>query len=517
MSEAPVARKKPGGHCGNCPRGAKVTARRRHAERKFGMNLAEYARYDGLGLAELVHTKQITPRELCALALAAVAKVNPTLNCVLQTFPERVARLDETRLPNGPFRGVPFLFKDLFLYEKGVLSEGGSQLTQGMMGDHDSELTLRFRKAGLINLGRAATPELGYSSTTSSRLAGITRNPWNPDRISGGSSGGSAVAVAAGIVPVVHGSDGGGSIRSPACFNGLVGLKPTRNRISEGPDSGEPLSGMAVNFALTRTVRDCATMLDAVAGPSPGDPNMAPTPARPFASEVGASPGKLRIACATKTFSGVPIAPEIVAATEKTAEVLRRLGHDVREAMPAIDWPGFNVANNIVWTATMAQGCDALGRKMGRTPSPSNLQRTTWACYEFGKRCTATDLLDAHDVFNVVRRQFGAFFEEHDVFLSPTCTKLAEPHAVYDADQPGMDAMAWTEHLFALEVFLVPFNVTGQPAISLPLHQTADGSQIGMHFAARFGDEATLFRLASVLEKELPWRDRRPPIHVAAP
>jgi amidase len=263
-------------------------------------------------------------------------------------------------------------------------------------------------------------------------------------------------------------------------------------------------------------VRDCAAVLDAVAGPAPGDPNMAPPPARPFLSEVGAAPGKLRIAYTTRTFSGVPIAPEIVAAVERTAEVLRRLGHDVREAMPRFEWPSFNVANNVIWTSNMAQGCDALGRKLGRTPSPDNLQRTTWACYEFGKRCTATELLDALDVFNTVTRRFGAFFEDHDVFLAPTCTKLAEPHAVYDADQPGMDAMAWTEHLFALEVFLVPFNVTGQPGISLPLHQADDGSQIGMHFAARFGGEATLFRLAGALEKELPWRDRRPPIHVAA-
>jgi amidase len=481
------------------------------------MNLEEYARFDGLGLAELVRTRQVKARELAELALAGIARVNPRLNCVIQAFPERAAKLDEARLPDGPYRGVPFLIKDLFLYETGVLSEGGSELTKGLVGDHDSGLMVRFREAGLVNLGRTATPEFGYSSTTSSRLAGLTRNPWNPERISGGSSGGSAVAVAAGIAPMAHGGDGGGSIRSPAAFNGLVGLKPTRGRISAGPDGAEPLSGMAVNFAITRTVRDCAALLDATAGPSPGDPNVAPPPARPFAKEVGAKPGTLRIAYTTRTFSGVPIAPEIIAATEATAEVLRRLGHDVREAMPAFDWPSFNAANNVIWTADMAHGCDYFGRKLGRVPSPANLQRTTWACYEFGKRCTATDLLDAYDVFNDVRRRFGAFLEEHDVFLAPTVTKLAEPHAVYDADQPGMDAMAWTEHLFALEVFLVPFNVTGQPAISLPLHQAPDGSQIGMHFAARFGDEATLFRLAAVLEKELPWRDRRPPIHVAAP
>jgi amidase len=480
------------------------------------MKLTEYARYDGLGLAELVRKKQVKARELCELALAGVAKVNPTLNCVIQTFPERVAKLDDAAIPDGPFRGVPFMIKDLFMYEKGVLSEGGSQLTKGFVADHDSELMVRFRQAGFINLGRTATPELGYSSTTSSRLGGITRNPWNPERISGGSSGGSTVAVASGILPIAHASDGGGSIRSPSCFNGLVGLKPTRGRISEAPDNGDILSGMAVNFAVTRTVRDCAAALDAVAGPVPGDPNVAPAPARRFLSEVGTVPGKLRIAYTTKTFSGVPIDPEIVKAVENTVDLLRRLGFSVHEARPRFDWPTFNLANNVIWTAHMAHGCDALGKVMGRKPGPDNLQRTSWACYEFGKKCTASDLLDALDVFNQVSRRFGAFFEDYDVFIAPTCTKLAEPHAVYDADQSGFDAMGWTEHLFALEVFLVPFNVTGQPGISLPLHQTAAGSQIGMHFAARFGDEATLFRLAGVLEKELPWRDRRPPIHVAA-
>lgn len=480
------------------------------------MNLNEYSAFDGLGLADLVRRRQVSAKELCQLALAGVAKVNPRLNCVLQTFPERVQTLDESALPDGPFRGVPFMLKDLFLYEKGVLCENGSELTRGHVADHDSGLTIRFREAGLVNLGRTATPEMGYSSTTSSRLAGVTRNPWNPDLISGGSSGGAAVAVAAGILPMAHGSDGGGSIRSPASFNGLVGLKPTRGRVSEGPDSGDSLSGMAVNFALTRSVRDCAALLDAVAGPWPGDPHIAPRPERPFLQEVGRKPERLRIACTTRTFSGVPIDPRIVNAVEETAALLRSLGFDVADDMPRFDWPSFNLANNVIWTVHMAHGLDGLGKVMGRKPGPDNLQKTTWACYEFGRRQSASDLLGALDVFNSVSRTFGDFFERYDIFLAPTCTQLAQRHAVFDADQPGFDALGWTEHLFALEVFLVPFNVTGQPGLSLPLHQSDDGLPIGMHFAARFGDEATLFRLAGLLERELPWRARRPPIHVAA-
>ena len=479
------------------------------------MNLGEYASYDGMGLAELVRTKQVTPRDLCELALAAVSKVNPDLNCVIETFPERVAKLDDQTLPNGPFRGVPFLIKDLFMFEMGVLSEGGSELTKGLRADHDSELMARFRKAGLVNLGRTTTPEMGYSSTTSSRLAGLTRNPWHLERISGGSSGGAAVSVASGIVPMAHGSDGGGSIRSPCCFNGLVGLKPTRGRISEGPDAGAPLSGMAVNFALTRTVRDCAALLDAVHGSSPGDPFTAPRPRRAFLKEVGDKPGKLRIAYTTSSFSGVPVATEVAQAVHDTAAMLDNMGFEVREDMPSFDWAPFNLANNVVWSTHMAHGCDSLGIKMGRTPGPENLQRTTWACVEFGRRQTASDLLGALDVFDQVSRQVGRFFDDTDVLITPTCTKLAEPHDVYDPEQP-FDALGWTELLFQLEVFLVVFNVTGQPAITLPLYQAADESQIGIQLVARFGDEATLFRLAGALEEAMPWRHRRAPVHVGA-
>ena len=479
------------------------------------MKLAEYARYDGLGLADLVRQGQVTSRELGRLALDAVEAVNPTLNCVIQTLPERLVDLRDESVPNGPFKGVPFLIKDLLLFERGVLSEAGSLLAEGLLADHDSELIVRFRSAGLVNLGRTTTPELGFSSATSSKLCGLTRNPWNPERISGGSSGGAAVAVASGVVPMAHGSDGGGSIRSPACFNGLVGLKPTRGRISEAPDAADPLSGLAVNFAITRTVRDCAAMLDAVSGPAPGDPHMAPPPPHPFLSALGVPPRNLRIAFTTKTFSGAPIDPHIVRAIEDTVALLERMGFAVQEAMPAIEWSAFTRANNVVWTAHLAHFCDVLGAMLDRSPSESNLQRTTWACYAFGKSLSSSDLLGALDVYNVVSRDIGRFFEDVDVFVTPTCTRLAPPHAAFDPDQ-AFDAEGWIEHLFALEMFCVLFNVTGQPAISLPLHQAPDGSQIGVQLVAKFGDDEGLLRLAAALEEALPWRERRPPIHVAS-
>ena len=479
------------------------------------MNLDEYARCDGLGLAELVRQGEVTSRELGQLALDAVEAVNPTLNCVIQTFPERLADLRDETLPNGPFRGVPFLIKDLLLFERGVLSEAGSLLAEGLRADHDSELIVRFRRAGLVNLGRTTTPELGFSSATSSRLTGITRNPWNLERIAGGSSGGAAAAVASGIVPMAHGSDGGGSIRSPAGFNGLVGLKPTRGRISEAPDAADPLSGLAVNFAITRTVRDCAAMLDAASGPAPGDPYMAPPPSRPFLSALGEPPRDLRIAFTTSTFSDAPIDPHVVRAIEETAALLERMGFTVQEALPAIEWPAFTRANNVVWSAHLAHFCDALGKMLGRSPSESNLQRTTWACYVFGKSLSSSDFLDALDVYNEVSREFGRFFEDVDVLVTPTCTQLAPPHADFDPDQ-AFDAEGWIEHLFTLEMFCVVFNVTGQPAISLPLHQAPDGSQIGVQLVAKFGEDERLLRLAAALEEALPWRARRPPIHVAS-
>lgn len=479
------------------------------------MNLAEYASFDGLGLADLVRRREVTARELGNLALEAIERLNPRLNAVLETFPDRVERLADGGPGERPFAGVPFLLKDLFLFEEGVACECGSLLMKGFRPDHDSELTRRFRRAGFVTVGRSAVPEMGYSSATSSRLHGVTRNPWNPERISGGSSGGAAAALAAGLVPIAHGSDGGGSIRSPASFNGLVGLKPTRGRISEGPDAGDQLSGLGVNFVLTRSVRDCAAALDAVQGAAAGDPYAIAPPSRPFLDEVGMPPGRLRIAVAPDTFSGVPIDPKVKAATARTARLLETAGHIIEEAMPRFDWHPFVSAVNDLWTAHLARGCDLFGEMLGRRPGPDNLQRVTWACYRHGKSLSAQDLLAALEVFNSVSRRVGPFFERYDLLVTPTCIRTAPPHAEFDMDRDDMDALQWCQHCFALEVFLVPFNVTGLPAISLPLEPGADGAPIGMQFVSRCGEEATLFRIAADLERASPWAGRRPPIHVA--
>jgi len=481
------------------------------------MNIAEYASHDGLGLAELVRRRAVSPRELAQAALTAIEQVNPSLNAVIEVFQDRAEWLSVDAPTAGPFAGVPFLLKDLFLFEKGALCECGSELLRGFRPGHDSELTRRFRQAGFVTLGRTATPEMGYSSATSSRLSGITRNPWNLDRSPGGSSGGAAAAVAAGIVPIAHGSDGGGSIRSPSCFNGLVGLKPSRGRISEGPDAGDLLGGLGVNFALTRSVRDCAALLDAVHGAASGDPYGAEPPNRPFLAEVGDPVNKLRVAVAPGSFSGVPVDPAVADAVERTAKLLESMGHRVERDMPRFDWENFLGGVNDLWTAHLAYGCDALGTALKRTPSQSNLQAVTWACYRHGKSLSATQLLAAMDQLNLASRRIAAFFETYDLLVTPTCTRPWIGQDEFDMTRSDIDALQWAKKCFALEVFLVPFNVTGQPAISLPLEKTADNFPVGIQFVARARQESLLFRLAGALEAAVPWAARRPPLHAGSP
>ncbi|HXQ23125.1 MAG TPA: amidase, partial [Candidatus Acidoferrales bacterium] len=447
-------------------------------------------------------------------ALEAIERLNPVLNCVVQDYPERVAALKSNPPPVGLLGGVPTLLKDFYKFEKGCLSEGGSELTRGLVATHDSELVLRLRRAGLVILGRSTVPEMAYSSTCDTHIQGRTNNPWNPNTFPGGSSSGAAAAVAAGVVPIAHGSDGGGSIRSPAAYTGLVGLKPTRGRVSDGPDSADPTAGMSANLAVTRTVRDTAAMLDALGGPAVGDPNIAPAPERPFLQEIGQPPRRLRLSYTTRAFDDGPVDAEVAQAVRSAAAMLADLGHHVEEATPVVDWEPFLRATHVVWAAEITHGCDTLGRRLGRQPSPDNLMRTSWAMYQYGATLSASDYLGALDEFNTVRRRTGAFFENCEILVTPTCTQLAAPHATQHQDL-DLTPDEWSRLVFRNDVFSPLFNITGQPAISLPLFQSRNGSQIGIQFVARFGDEATLLRLAAELEEALPWRGRRPPIHVA--
>ena len=479
------------------------------------ISLADYTRHDGLGLAELVAKKEVEPKELVEAALGACERVNPKVNAVIQTLRDE-AMADVRRAERGPFAGVPFLVKELILHAKGVRCDSGSRLAQGFVAEADTELMARFRRAGLLLAGTTQTPELGYNPTTECVLHGPVRNPWDLSRSAGGSSGGSGAAVAAGIVPIGHASDGGGSIRIPASANGLVGLKPTRDRVPSGPDLADPLSGLAIEFAVTRTVRDAAALLDAVAGPDVGAPSHPVPPARPWSREVGADPGKLRIAFTTKTAGGVSADPDCVAAVQETAKLLESLGHDVVEDAPRYDWEAFLEHVHPIWTTFTALFVEALVAGTGRPASTDTLEAVTLAVYEDGKRTSAVDLHRALGHHNTVSRQVGAFFQKVDVLVTPTIARPPAPLGEIDQNKAGLSAREWTKQVFAYCPFTPLFNTTGQPAISLPLHWTKTGLPIGVQFAGKFGDEATLIRLASQLEQARPWKDRRAPVHAAA-
>jgi amidase len=480
------------------------------------MKLHEYSNYDGLGLADLIRRKEVQSKELVELSLSAIGQINPKINAVIGFIIEQSDLFNEAELPEGPFKGVPFLIKDLVVHAAGIPSDSGSHLFKNVVFPHDTELMARFKKAGLVTIGRTNTPEFGLNVTTEPVLHGPSRNPWDTSRSTGGSSGGSAAAVAARIVPWAHANDGGGSIRIPASCCGLVGLKPTRGRVSLGPDFGEAVLGMAIEHVVTRTVRDCAAMLDAVQGPGVGDPYIIAPPARPYFEQVSIPPGNLKIAFTTSGWNGVKSDSACVKAVENSARLLESLGHTVVEAAPKVDFDAMLNACLPAWCGWVAGAVEGARLLLGRKPSQEKLEATSWACYQHGiNNVTGLDILNSLAVFNQVNRSVGAFMQDYDLLLSPTLPLPPVKLGIYNANDVSLDAKGWIDKLFhGLGLYTCLCNVTGQPAISLPLHQTDTGLPIGVHFAGRFGDEATLLRLASQLEHADPWIDRKPPISI---
>jgi amidase len=476
------------------------------------MHLREYATFDGLGLAELVRRKEVKPEELVRTALSAIEAVNPALNAVIDVL-DTGSTLAKG-LPQGPFTGVPFLLKDLVLHMAGVPTDLGCRLFRGMVFPHDTTLMTRYRQTGIIPLGRTNTPELGFNATTEPVLHGPTHNPWNPEYSPGGSSGGTAAAVSAGIVPVAYSNDGAGSIRIPASLCGLFGLKPTRGRTPAGPDVAEGLNGLGAEHVLSRSVRDSAAMLDATQGPEVGEPYAVVPPERPYLEEVGREPGRLRIAVSRASASGALADPECVAAVEDAAKLCRELGHDVVEAPPSYNLRAAEEAISAIWSSGTATWVDGLSAAMGRTPGPELLEASVWATVEYGREVKAVALQRAFAIMNHISRDLGRFFVEHDVLLTPTLPVAPFRLGVLNANAPTT-VQEWMRRVFSFCAFTVAFNLTGQPAMSVPLHWSAQGLPVGVQFAGRFGDEATLFRLAGQLERARPWAQRTPPIHVA--
>jgi amidase len=480
----------------------------------MALTLGEYAEHDGLGLAALVRSGEVSAAELAATAQRAIAALNPTLNAVIGDVPPAL-HAPAAESADAPFDGVPFLIKDLVMHAEGVACDMGSRFVHGsFVSPHDTELMRRFKAAGLMTLGRTNTPELGFSITTEPVLYGPTRNPWDPTRSPGGSSGGSAAAVAAGLVPVAHANDGGGSIRIPAACCGLVGLKPSRGRTPTGPEFGQPLHGMGIEHVVTRTVRDCAAMLDAVHGPGVGDPFEIPPPARRYAQELEAAPSRLRIAFSSAGMMQADIDPDMRDALLQVAKHLEQLGHHVEEASPVFDEALFHSANLTYWCGFLVAGVLGVGHFNGRTPSPELLEATTMACFDYGRGLTLVDGEMADAFANVVCRSVGPFFNEYDVLLTPTTAAAALPLGFTNGNDASLDAKGWYDHLFRHAPFTALYNMTGQPAISLPLCADSQGRPLGMQFVTRFGAEDVLLRLAAQLEQSLPWKQRRPSVHV---
>jgi amidase len=467
----------------------------------------DFSHTDGLELAALVRAREVSPGELLEAAVRRLDAVNPRLNAVVTPLVDDARAAVAAGLPDGPFTGVPFLVKELVAAVRGTASSAASRLYAQAIAPHDSELVARYRRAGLVIFGKTNSPEFGISPTTESRLYGVTRNPWRLDRAPGGSSGGSAAAVAAGIVPVAHATDGGGSIRIPASACGLFGLKPSRGRITSGPDIGEGLSGFAVQHVVSRSVRDSAALLDATAGPLTGDPYACAPPQRPWLEEITRTPTPLRIGFARTAPTGVPVHPDCVAAVEDAAALCAGLGHAVEEASPAYDAAALERGFVAVFSAhTMAN----VGRATGGTlPDPALVEPLTYALAERGRALSAAAFIATLHGLQREARRIAAFWERYDVWLTPTLAQPPLPIGHFDIESP--DVERWIARLGAFTPFTYPFNVTGQPAASVPLHWNDGGLPIGCQFVARSGDEATLFRLASQLEAVRPWRARVPP------
>jgi amidase len=491
------------------------------------MNEAEYTDCDATELAALVARGEVSPGELVELAITAIEKVNPVLNAVVHRMYDEARALARGPLPEGPFRGVPMVVKDFDGFVKGVPFTASSRFLDGFVPDHDSEAIARLRHAGLVFVAKTSCPELAIFGTTEPEFRGPTRNPYDPTRSTGGSSGGSAALVAARAVPVGHGGDGGGSLRIPANHCGLVGLKPTRGRVPLGPDFGEAWGGYVQWGVLTRSVRDTAALLDVMAGPMPGDPYAAPPLERSLTAELWRAPDKLRIAFHTGSLLGREVSDAHREAVRSTARNLAALGHEVEEAAPELDREALVRAYLTEVAVGVADEVEHFARLSQRTPNAADFEPATWFMIQLGRALSGQELLQARHAAQTAARVMGAFHTRHDLFL---CATVTHPQArigqlalgaaeraglaVLRAAPSGRALRAVIAQMAPAFLELTPntqlFNQTGQPALSLPMHRSPEGLPLGVQLAAALGREDLLIRVAAQLEGALPWRGRRP-------
>lgn len=489
----------------------------------------DYQDFDGLGLAALIRRGEVSASEVLEAAIARIEAVNPQLNAVVRPLFDKARRQVSSNLGEGPLAGVPFLIKDLLAQVDGVPTGNGNRLWAEQAARGDSELVRRWQAAGLVVTGKTNTPEFGLTPYTEAGASGPARNPWDPSRTPGGSSGGSAAAVASGMVPIVSGGDGGGSIRIPASACGVFGLKPTRGRTPAGPFVGEAWSGFAIEHVLTRSVRDSAAVLDATHGPDTGSPHPLPVFSGSYLDAVSRVPGRLKIAVSKKPMLGKAVSSEVVAAFDEAVQLLIDLGHEVVEAAPPVDREAFSMAFLTALAGELRADIEFTAKTFGVRIRPGDYDASSFGMGLLGDGFSAAELVAAHRYLKLASRSVLGFFTDYDVLMTPVLSSLPvkigalQPSAAEKAllKVLGHVGGGWllkklgiAEQLAAQTFEFIPwtpvFNVTGQPAMSVPTGWSKEGLPIGMHFVGRFADEETLFSLAGQLEQARPWKDRRP-------
>jgi amidase len=475
------------------------------------MGFENYSSYDGLGLADLVRRREVSPAELVDSAIDAIERVNPDVNCVVQQLRDHAMAEIKAGLPPGPFRGVPFLVKEFGMHFKGMKTSAGSRLAAGIQYDADTELMTRCKNAGLVTVGTSTTPEMAFNASSEALVYGPTCNPWNLGHSVGGSSGGAGAAVASGIVPIAHANDGGGSIRIPAACNGVVGMKPTRGRTPTGPDSGIFLWGLAIEFVETRTVRDSAALLDAVAGPDDGYFYTAEPPKRGFLAAAMSDPGGLRIGVIDQLPGTAKPAKENRDRLNDTCALLEDLGHTCEPVKLKYDAEAFNESSLRIWAVTLGDYMEQFSKMTGRAINARHVEAVTLEVYRYAKKLKAIEMEWVMGVQNAVSRHVGQVMRDYDVLLTPGLARDVARLGELNQNEKGVDAMAWwRKMMYGYTPYTPLFNSTGQPAVMLPLWQSKKGLPLAMQFVGRLGDEETLYSLAGQLEQALPWATRRP-------
>jgi amidase len=471
------------------------------------MKFEEYRKHDAVSLAGLIAKREVSATEVLETAMARAVEIDPVINAIVHKQFEQARRAVAAGLPDGPLRGVPYLIKDLGFFETGEPATFGSSLFKDFVADHDTAYVTRCKQAGLVFIGRSASPEFGLNPNTEPRLYGSCHNPWNLEYSPGGSSGGAAAAVSAGILPVAHATDGGGSIRIPAAQCGLFGLKPSRGRVSMAPDAGEGWGGLSATHVVSRSVRDSALMLDCTAGPEPGDPYAAPMAEGSFLTAIARPPRKLKIALMLQDHRGSGLHPECLEAVQNAAKLCATLGHRVEEADPNLDMVALRPSHALIAAVNTARSCNLRWKALGREPNANDVEAVTWAVYQRGLKVSGIEYVEAIAAVHAAGRRMAAFLTRYDVILSTTLA--GPPPKLGYFDQNG-DVETFTERVTEYLSVTPLHNATGTPAMTVPLHWTAAGLPVGVHFAGRYGEEAALLALAAELETAQPWFDRVP-------